>query len=555
MHSYRRTLATGLWCLTLILTVWGCGSSRKTTQSATGRIERRPLTETSEEKVKTDAMMINAKMLQLSDRSDGALRIYRQILQRDESYSAAHYEISRIMSRNGMADSAIAHTKAAIKCDKENIWYWRQLATLYQNAHDNLGCISAWERLVELRPDNVDYYFELSNAYLRANNLKKAIDALDRVEKRLGVIEDVSLQKAKIWNYTGRADKAAEEIEALALAMPMDTRYNGMIAETYMESKQYAKAKKYYDRVLAADPEHEYIHVSLAEYYRAVGQHDKAYEELRTAFLQDKLTATNKLQILTNFYTSEEFYGVHSKYGFDLLNIAMSQCDDSVTYAAFYGDVLMRQGKSKEACHQFSLALSRDSSRYDVWEALLVSEMQAGADSAQLTRDAQRAAALFPLHPLPYFVMGVAAFDNGDYASALKYGKQCEQVGFDKNDLEAETYSLLAQAYYRLNDDQCVTYFEKYLALNPNDASMLNSYAWMLASKGKELDKAERMSRRSIDIEQSNPHYLDTYAWILHLKGNDKEALKYIEQAITNGGQDTPEIMEHWKEIKREAEK
>lgn len=528
----------------------GC-SSGKPASSRPANAKEGAAVARSEAQIKTDALMIQGKMLLETGREEEALKVFRRILKTDSGYGAALFETSRIMAEAGLADSAIFYAERAANAEPENVWYQLNLAILYRYTNNKAQSIATWERIVSQNPEVLDYYYELSNAYLLDNNIKKAISTLNRVEERVGITEVVSLQKSKLWSYAGKEDKAMEEIEALANAMPNETKYSAMLAGNYMNNKNYAKAKQYYDRVLASDPNNEYIHIALAEYYKATNQPRKAYEELRIGLAHPSLNTANKVQILTNFYNEGEFYGTYSEYAYSLLNDIMQNCDDSTSFKAFafYGDVLMRQNKYDEAAAQFRIALNADSTIYDIWEALLVAEMQAGTDTLQTALDAQRASRLFPLHSLPYFVQAVAAHDRGDYAGAVELARKCEQMGFDKGYLEAETYNLLAVCYSRLDDARCEAYFEKYLALQPNDNVTLNSYAYYLAQKGRNLEKAEGMSRRTITEEPDNPHYLDTYAWILHLMGNDSEATKYIRRAMKNGGDTSDEIKEHYNII------
>lgn len=539
----------GLALLVLAAVAAGCRSPRQATQSPVrAKYERAPIVERNDEQLKTETMMIDAKMLAETGQDEEAARRYGEILSRDPQNAAALYELSRMAASQGLADSAIRLSLRAIELDGDNIWYALHLATLYRLTNQTKEYIAAWQRIVALKPDVIDYHYELSNAYLMAKDYKNAIATLNRVEKMVGITEPVSTQKAKLWTAMGRNDKAMQEMEALAKSLPRDSRYNGILAEMYMSAKDYDKAKECYDRILAENPDDEYIHVSLAEYYKAVAQPRKAYDELRIAMGQKSLSTSSKLHILTNFYTNEEFYGIYSKYTYDLLEVAMRNCDDSTTFAGLYGDVLMRQRRYDEAAHQFALYLTRDSSRYEVWEALLVSELSAYTDTAALGRDARRASALFPLHPLPYYMQAVVEHDNGRYERAIELAKRCEQMGFDKGYLEAETYVILAECYNRLDDTACYAYYERALKMNPDDINLMNSYAYRLAVDGRNLDKAEQMSRRTIKAEPDNPYYLDTYAWILHRMGRDKEARPYIEKAVQRDDE-SDEVKEHYKAI------
>ncbi len=533
-----------------IIFIVACSGGKPTVSVESKRYERAPIVETTEEALKAETMMIDAKMKQETGREGEAMALYRKIVSQGVPGGAADYELSRMMAESGMTDSAIYYANEAVSRGKGNVWYLLHLASLYQYSGQMDKCTATWETIVAENSDETSYYIQLSDMYVLNKEFKKAIEVLNRVERRIGVSEPVSLQKSKLWRALGREDKAMEEIKALADAMPQEGRYNAIIAEAYMSEKAYDKAKVYYDRALASDPDDEYLHISIAEYYKAKGMPRKAYEELKEGFKKPGLSTANKIQILTTFYSSEEFYGPYSQYAYDLLNDIMSQSEDSTSYAAFYGDVLMRQERYAEARDQFALALTSDSSKYEIWEALLASELQGHADPMEMQRDAERAAALFPLHPMPYYVQSVAAYDRKDYGEALKLAQRCEQIGFDEGYLEAETYMMIAACYIEMKDRKSIDYLEKYLQIHPNDVVALNSYAYQLALAGEQLGTAERISKTTLKAKPDDPHYMDTYAWILHLQGRDKEALPYIEKAHAMLP-DNEEISMHYEAIRR----
>ena len=82
---------------------------------------------------------------------------------------------------------------------------------------------------------------------------------------------------------------------------------------------------------------------------------------------------------------------------------------------------------------------------------------------------------------------------------------------------------------------------------------MLNNYSYYLSLMKKDLDRAEKMSKRSNELEQDNATYLDTYAWILFVKKDYSGAKKVIEKALGVMGDDIDEsdttILEHAGDI------
>ena len=534
------------------LLVAGC-AGRKAATPAASRYQRAPIKEVTEEQLKADSRLIDALALQESGRADEALQAYASLAHDVPNCGAAWYEMSRLLLQRGWTDSALACITRATAVDDSNLWYLRLQAQVQERSGDARGKVATWERIATLQPTVLENYYELSNAYLGADDLPGAIEALNRVERMIGVTEPVSLQKQRLWTAAGKADKAEKEIEALAEAMPGEKRYNAILAELNMGRKRYGKAKTYYDRVLAADPDDEYIHIQLAEYYKAVGKPAEADAEMALAFANPKLDCGTKVQLLASFYSNDEFYGSRSEATFRLLDMAMADCKDSAAYALVYGDALMRQEKYAEAARWLELALKQDSSHYEVWEGLLICLAALEEREEEMVAVAARAERLFPMHTLPCYLQAMVATRHERYADALVKLEKAAKWGFSKGYLEAESYALLAECNYRTGAyDKAWKCFDRYLTLHPDDWGMLNNYAYYLSEQHLELEKALEMSRRTIEAEPDNANSLDTYAWILHLLGRDREALPYMEKAVRiDGKSDT--LRRHLEEIKQTA--
>lgn len=99
------------------------------------------------------------------------------------------------------------------------------------------------------------------------------------------------------------------------------------------------------------------------------------------------------------------------------------------------------------------------------------------------------------------------------------------------------------------NDRKAMSYYDKVLRIDPQNATTLNNYAYYLSLAGRKLKKAEKMSRTALDLEPDNPSFLDTYGWILHLLGRDQEAKPYFKRAMVYGGKDHLEILEHYSAV------
>lgn len=506
--------------------------------------------------LKIDCQMIDAKTQEEIGNKEGAARIYRKIMTERPSYAAAYYELGGMMLDKGAVDSALILTQKAISLEKTNLWYRLQETEIYERMQDYKRLAKCWEEIVNQHNDVLDYYYELADAYLMDNNGEKAIKVLDRIEKRYGVSETVSLHQKEIWEAMGRSDKALDEIEQLAKAMPHETKYSAMMAEVYMKRKDYKRAKQYYDQVLKNNPNDEFIHFSLANYYKHTGDRAAAHRELEQGLRQPTLGCMEKLHVISSYFVPSDLQGERLKEALGLTAIVTEQCGDEPEVAGFYGSLLMYDQQYAEASGQFKNLLRTDSSRYESWEMLLVCLNMSQAPRKEVHDYAKRAAKLFPLNIMPTYILGMHALMDRDYREAQKLLNRCEMMGFRHGYLEPQTYSMLGDCYYWLGDySRAWKYFDKALKITPDDIGTLNNYAYYLSERGEQLEKALQMSKKTIEQEPENATYLDTYAWILHKMGRNAEALPYMEKAVKHNDENSETLTEHLRIIREAAGK
>ncbi len=94
-------------------------------------------------------------------------------------------------------------------------------------------------------------------------------------------------------------------------------------------------------------------------------------------------------------------------------------------------------------------------------------------------------------------------------------------------------------------------YLDKALKLSPQEATILNNYAYYLSLEKTHLRKAAKMSKKALEIKPNNASFLDTYAWILHLQGKYEEARTYFKKALVYGGKDHKDVLEHYSQTLR----
>ena len=120
----------------------------------------------------------------------------------------------------------------------------------------------------------------------------------------------------------------------------------------------------------------------------------------------------------------------------------------------------------------------------------------------------------------------------------------------DSTDLElrSEVITGMGDTYSELGDSaKTVECYEKALEIDPVNSSALNNYAYYLAQRGQDLDRAERMAALAVKYEPENANFIDTYAWVFFAKKDYTKALLYIKDAVEKG--EDEHFLEHYGDI------
>jgi Tfp pilus assembly protein PilF len=82
---------------------------------------------------------------------------------------------------------------------------------------------------------------------------------------------------------------------------------------------------------------------------------------------------------------------------------------------------------------------------------------------------------------------------------------------------------------------------------NPNNATALNALGYVLANQNRNLDQAELLLSRAIQLQPDEPAILDSLGWLQYRLGNLEEAQAYLQQAYEVFPD--PEVAAHLGEV------
>jgi tetratricopeptide (TPR) repeat protein len=144
------------------------------------------------------------------------------------------------------------------------------------------------------------------------------------------------------------------------------------------------------------------------------------------------------------------------------------------------------------------------------------------------------------------FAMFNLAKINGEYDKAIDYIDKCieltepdspPRVNYTRNKVE-----VLTTAYEKSSDKdylkRAIADYESLLAKMPNNTSVLNNLAYMLAESNERLPEALQYAKRALDAKPNDPAVLDTYAYLLCKNGKSSQAVEFLLAALQQYEQD-----------------
>ncbi|MBC7446823.1 MAG: tetratricopeptide repeat protein, partial [Hymenobacteraceae bacterium] len=516
-----------------------------------------------QEREAAEALFIDGvRYLQL-DEPTRALEKLVKTWQLDPTNAAVNYKLAETSVRLNQLPEALAYGKAAVRLEPKNRFYYLLLAQLYTGQQHYEDAADVYAALLREVPDSEKYLFPLADLYILTSRFDQALEALDRAEKRFGVVEETALKKQQIYLKRHDLPKAVAEGEALIAANPLEVRYvlglAAMLANANANANanDIGRAQEQVDRALRLAPDHPQALLLRADLRRRLDDDVSAEADVRRAFRSPDLDIDERVRILVEYLKRLTPVGAAGaeapgqrqarQTALDLAALTVQTNPLEAKAFAIAGDLQTLADLKTEARASYLSAVKLDNSKFKVWQQLVYLDAEL-EQTDSLLRHSDRALALFPNQPILYLYNGSALFVKKEYARAaraLEYGRK---LVADEPEVRWRFDGKLGNTYEALKEyEKSAAAYEASLAVQPDNAEVLNNYAYYLSLRNQQLEKARTMSERLIKLNPTDGTYLDTHAWVLYKLGEYEAARGFLEKALK--GQPNPEVLEHYGDV------
>jgi tetratricopeptide (TPR) repeat protein len=521
------------------------GSSSAATTKKSGRqddsLYAKPaadLTLRSEGAHKADALIhfVEGMSFEENGEMDRALEAYRKVLNVDPGQSQLASRVAALLIEQDDFPQAIDVLKDAIKANPKDADPYQQLAFIYAKyLKKSDQAIDYANRAITLNPGDIEGYQRLVEIEVAAGQEKKALEVLDRAAKassndanfwmRLGKLYVAILFKSDSQPKPDELKRTNEIFKKAAEHAGDDSAILKDVADYYAASQQLKDAIPLYLHVLELQPDDANAREKLATGFILTNQRGKAVEMLE--------------QIIKEHPEKYQTY--------DLLAQVLDDEARSLQRAKRVDEAKATFAKVAASYEQSLLINPNHVGTYLHLAELLLGPLKDADRAVRLLTEARRRFLGAP--EIVYYLaiaqseakqtqQAVATFEEALREAQLDQGNDMVNAKFYFNyGATAEQAGLYQKAADLLR---------KSIALDPaNSAEACNYLGYMWADHNMNLDEAETMIKRALEIEPNNASYLDSLGWVEFRKGMFDQALGNLLSAAKTADHDDPVIFEH----------
>ena len=483
-----------------------------------------------------------------------AIKLYGLVIKDKPDCAVAYYEAGTIYLNTNQLELANTYLGKAYALDPGIEWYTLAYLNSLASLEEYGEAVDILKEKIKNDPGKTEWEFKLAATYFTMGKPSRAIHILEKIEKEKGFSEKITLLKASIYESEEKYELALKEIEKVMVLFPEAIQFRIVAAELCLKSGNETAAANYYLEILEVDSLNIFALTNLTDYYRQKEDYESSYKYLASSFGSKQIEVNRKLAILSYYLSDEEQVQSYSEELSRVIEVMAETHPEESDIRLLAADFYIQAQNYPMAYGHLKKYLELQRGTYNIYMQTIMLANASGLDE-ELIYISTRALEKFPDSVDIRFFRGIAYYQSGEFESLLDNFEGLDHSKYSSSEYASQARMLVAEAYYRTNDyEKSDSIFELLIMEEPDNYMVLNNYSYYLAERGEKLDKAKEWSSKVVSNNPENATFLDTYAWVLYKLGSYSEAEKYILFALDKGGENDPEVNEHAGDIQMALE-
>ena len=510
-----------------------------------------------DDRVKAEYIFLEAEKQRNMGRDDAFHHLLQYAHSLDPENSAIAYYLgySRLMKSNlSVSDSLFSSSLRMMRKHVDAHPEDKYEAMLYANGNMIANQVQEGLRVLKIQaernPHNVEVQLSIADAYARLEDYRNAIAAYDSVQQWQGQSVQLSARKVRAYQALNDTVGAIGEMRSLLATAPRNVDYNLAMGNMLLMFGERDSALTYYDKAQQYEPENGATYLAKAQFYNAIGDSVNYDQQTYQALVSKDLDVASKVEVLADYARHLLVAKDSSARTENLFKVLIEQHPNEPQIRMLFSDYLAAKDDMKGAAEQMDYAVNLDPTDAQAWNRLLVLNIISENYEAAIAAG-DRAIELNPNDIELYGYIAPAYYNIKQYDKAIEVYKKA-LAAVDSTDTEHRSMFLggMGDAKFSMGDTiGAFALYDQAIEIDPNNVSILNNYAYFLTLCNRDLDKAERMSAKTVQAEPQNATFLDTYAWVFYKRKEYTMAQLYIEMAIKNEHQPSSDIYDHYGDI------
>ena len=192
---------------------------------------------------------------------DKAIVSYTKALVIKPDYAEVHNNMGTALKDQGKLVEAVEAYNKALVIKPKYAEVYNNMGVALKNQGKLGEAIEAFKNAISTKPDNIDAYYNMGNALKKQGKLEEAIEAYKRV---LSIQPDYAEANNNLGIALNTQGKLEEAMKAYHKALSFKPDYFECYWNLYGTSRNIKEAKKWIEKCLKVDPNHEQAKLTLS---------------------------------------------------------------------------------------------------------------------------------------------------------------------------------------------------------------------------------------------------------------------------------------------------
>jgi tetratricopeptide (TPR) repeat protein len=457
-------------------------------------------------------------------------KLYKVCLKENPKDDAVYFGLGEIAREQNMKSEALEYFKKAAEIDPNNIFYTQELAYIQYEKADFEDAIENFKKLTEYEPRNVDWLYGYGQVLVYSKKYEEAIAAFNKLQDQVGVVPEIMIMKADLYQELKQDDKAEETLLQLKKEFPQNVEVLKTVIGFYEDRGEQEKAVQLIKELVENEPENGVAQFILAQEYIRNNNREAFLKALPLVIASPEVQVPEKMQLLKHMYTLPN---IDQSMVLELSKSLAETHKNSAESLTFRAEVLSQMGQTREALLFYREAIKNNSSEFRLWTSVLAFE-SAHKDYQALYEDAQDAMSYFPTLPFVYYAAAEGALFTDKPDEALEFIAAGELYILDDETQKARFAMRKGQIYFYQNKiKEGIDQFNKALDIDPDAYVIKINYALSLANSGKNLSKAQTLLS-SVESKDYGANFYYALGLVKWKMDDVNKAISTLENAISS---------------------